>query len=193
VSLDIVPIGETTIPSLYLLLRHGLKLTLGDKYDLAKRHQAHTGIKIVPISWFDDSYKTEHLLPEGPYEQAVIEAEARAKEEGKSTEDKGKGKALPIPPAIKPSRGAQNFYAGLEKANAATDGSNKETTSESSLKSEASGSSNGGVWEGRKILLSNSLLITDGRRSIVEKEIQRAGGSIVTPAYRQVCLKFHLP
>jgi hypothetical protein len=47
----------------------------GDKYKTARRYQPSTGIKIVLVHWFDDCFKVEHRLPEGPYEKPLLDAE----------------------------------------------------------------------------------------------------------------------
>ncbi|PVF93787.1 hypothetical protein CPB86DRAFT_829076 [Serendipita vermifera] len=161
----------------------------GDKYRTARTHQAKTKVKIVMVHWFDDCFKIEQRLPEEPYEQPLIDAERQ--EAAPATDEEGKPIVgpRPKPPIVTMSKEARDFYTSLENAN--TPPSNNEPAEDSSSKRDSGSYSSGSrsqradVWEGRRILLSNSLLISKERRETVEREIMRHGGHVVHPDYRK--------
>lgn len=144
----------------------------GDKYRTARRHAGQTGIKIVLVHWFDDCFKVEHRLPEGPYEEPLLQAEheIRQLENGEQllkSDTPVKRGIIRIPER------AKLFYDALKRAGTPP-------LNESPSKSTSSIRPQTDVWDGRRLLLSRSLMLSHDRRSTVIREIERCGGIVVS-------------
>ena len=126
-------------------------------------------------NWFDDCFKTEHRVPEAPYEQAILQA---ANEHGRTPAPNVDEVQL----KRRLSRSARNFYAALEKATPETpllvptsvphERGRADVDSTSKHKTYK-------VWSGQSVLLSHSLLLSDERRKTVELELKRLGAQVV--------------
>lgn len=141
----------------------------GDKYHTARKFADKTGVKIVMANWFDDCFKTEHRVPEEPYEQAIIQAANEYQHALSSAVNSANLKR-------RMSRSARNFYDALEKASPGK--LVDEEPSGSGVKS-VSKTKTYKVWSGHRILLSHSLLLSDERRETVELELKRLGAQVV--------------
>ncbi|KAL5518345.1 ESC4 [Sanghuangporus vaninii] len=122
-----------------------------DKYLTAMHYATATRVKVVLPHWFDDCFKLLVRLPEDPY-------------------------VWPDPPLLRTN------YA-LSKAR--LDPSTKALVKASVLEEESANKitaqvrSDRNIWHGKRILLSSTLNLADGRRGAVESSVKRSGGVIV--------------
>ncbi|KAF7970484.1 hypothetical protein HWV62_23847 [Athelia sp. TMB] len=140
------------------------------KYETAMHYQKDTGMKVVLPHWFDDVVK--------------LGVRALASQQGAGLDTKPyewpepailRGPLDQVPPST-PS-GSKSAVSAEKRAlfkSVVTDGSKADTPARD-------------VWGGRRILLSTTLGLSEGRREAVEAGVRRAGGVVVripsTPAH----------
>jgi mediator of DNA damage checkpoint protein 1 len=166
-DLEVLSAGITALGGLFRMgltrdVTHLFALTSSSaKYETAMHFREHTNIKVLLPHWFDDAVR----LGYGDLDTAVYE--------------------WPNPRVLEPDMG----ISLLEKDRARDKDRDPDKDREKKalfkgLHWSPPGKDKGGVerdvWEGRKILLGDSLQLIEGRRQAVEAGIQRAGGVVVT-------------
>ena len=114
-------------------------------------------MSVLTPHWFDDSVRLGRRVPEGPY-------------------------LWPDPKILRPG---ELVTTGEEEVDITASGKRKRMRSgETGLsspvaKEEGERRDRVKVWEGKRLLLSRSLELSDGHREAVEANIQRAGGAVL--------------
>jgi hypothetical protein len=155
------------------------------------------------VHWFDDCCHLGQLLPEAPYEQVLLQAEEEMKNKEKDgvVDSRTKKKYKPklsnkarmifgsmiraqTPPRLGLS--AQLLPSSPSKipptSSSPTKFSGSSPTKSNQVKNYANNlPAQKNVWNGRRILLSRSLILSNDRRNMVETEVRRHGGVVVHP------------
>ncbi|KIK27824.1 hypothetical protein PISMIDRAFT_7822 [Pisolithus microcarpus 441] len=124
-----------------------------DKYNTALHFAPHTHMSIVAPHWFDDSVHLGRRLPETPY-------------------------LWPDPVVLRPGAALTLDEDGINNGDL-----KRKRPRTSDITGEDFDLSGAGekerVWEGRKVLLSRSLELSESQRGAVEAGIKRSGGVVV--------------
>ena len=129
----------------------------GTKYETAMHFREHTGIKTLLPHWFDDAVRLEYgKLDTAPYEwpnPRVLESgvDLVLEKERIDNEKELDRKAM---------------FRGMQSTPGVDGGKDLDGVENN-------------VWNGRKLMLADSLGLAAGRRGTVEVGIRRAGGFIV--------------